>query len=257
MIVAISDLHLGYERCNKADILQFLDACKGSAIDHLVLIGDVMDLWQRNAARLVVENSEILAKIARLDAEVHYVAGNHDYAILSLAQRYGDRYPFAVSQSLRLEDGGKRFYFVHGYELAVITNLAPLKVEAYEEWADRLCWNDQVVSWFASQVWGRIENTTSLYAKAEMIQEPPHKRRNIRTLYDVAVSPGAYVLLGMHPDERLVFGHTHRPFINAARTVANTGSWVDELVRERAQNWYLRIEDGTMALKRFDASAFP
>ncbi len=36
------------------------------------------------------------------------------------------------------------------------------------------------------------------------------------------------MVLGMKPGDNLVYGHTHQPFINEEKTVANTGSWVDE-----------------------------
>ena len=65
------------------------------------------------------------------------------------------------------------------------------------------------------------------------------------------------MLLGMRPDEILVYGHTHRPFLNKEGAVVNTGCWVDELSREKDQNRYLRIEDGRMDLRAFDVDEFP
>jgi predicted transcriptional regulator with HTH domain len=41
---------------------------------------------------------------------IHYVVGNHDYCLLGLNERYGGNYPFSVSKSLRLENGGKKYY---------------------------------------------------------------------------------------------------------------------------------------------------
>jgi len=56
---------------------------------------------------------------------------------------------------------------------------------------------------------------------AGKIMKAPNKRGNMDKIYKLATSKAAYVLLGMKPDERLMFGHTHRPFINRAGTVAN------------------------------------
>ena len=53
----------------------------------------------------------------------------------------------------------------------------------------------------------------------------------------------------MKPDENLIFGHTHRPFINKDKKVANTGSWVNELKEKEHQNSYIEINDGEMELK--------
>jgi predicted phosphodiesterase len=55
----------------------------------------------------------------------------------------------------------------------------------------------------------------------------------------------------MRPDENLVFGHTHRPFIDKDRKVANTGSWIDELPEKDKQNSYIQIDKGKMELKFF------
>ena len=70
-----------------------------------------------------------------------------------------------------------------------------------------------------------------------------------KKIYKFATSIGKYFLLGMKPDERLVFGHTHGPFINKEKTVANTGSWIDELKEKKYQNSYVEINNGEMQLK--------
>ncbi|HUU76021.1 MAG TPA: metallophosphoesterase, partial [Methanoregulaceae archaeon] len=117
MIIAVSDIHLGTESSNRSDFLSFLNSCDKEAIDHLVLLGDIMDFWRRNNAGVVAEkkNGEILDKIARLNAgKVHYVIGNHDYSLLKFSERYGDVYPFGITKSLRLEENGQPYYFIHG-----------------------------------------------------------------------------------------------------------------------------------------------
>jgi predicted phosphodiesterase len=52
---------------------------------------------------------------------------------------------------------------------------------------------------------------------------------------------GKSLLLGMKPDKRLVFGHTHDPFITNDKTVVNAGSWVNELPKKEDQNSYVEI----------------
>ncbi|MBE0525038.1 MAG: metallophosphoesterase [Methanosarcinales archaeon] len=77
IIVVASDVHLGYEKCNKADFLEFLDRCDSASIDHLFLLGDILDFWRRNNARAVLENNEIIEKIAELNVRnIHYIVGN-------------------------------------------------------------------------------------------------------------------------------------------------------------------------------------
>lgn len=108
MILVVSDLHLGYEKCNRQEFLNFLDYHRSADIDHLVLLGDIFDFWRRNNAQVIEENEEIMEKINDLNAEnIHYIAGNHDYYILDLHKRYDLNYPGIVSKYLRLEDGEK------------------------------------------------------------------------------------------------------------------------------------------------------
>jgi predicted phosphodiesterase len=60
----------------------------------------------------------------------------------------------------------------------------------------------------------------------------------------------------MKPDERLVFGHTHGPFINKDKTVVNTGPWVNELINPEYQNSYVEMGNGIIELKFFKARVY-
>lgn len=183
---------------------------------------------------------------------IHYVVGNHDYYLLRLNDRYAGNYPFTVSRALRLEDGGKKFYFIHGYELEVLANLEPLSIENYEKFCEKMCFTEDVLCWLASHVWDIIEKRGSIWTQIGTMKKPPNERTDIDKVYYLAVSKAAYILLGMKTDEALVYGHTHRPFINKEKTVANTGSWVDEsALSKEYHNSYIEISDGEMELKYF------
>jgi hypothetical protein len=163
-------------------------------------------------------------------------------------------------------------YFIHGYELEVLqSSLYPLSIKEYEEFSEKMCFTENVMEQgersppkitlnmsFAEEVLGwvifRVSNSLekrrwgSILRATEIMKKPPYERKGIDEIYDSAVSRSAYILLGMKPNENLVFGHTHRPFINKERTVANTGSWVKEL---SSQNTYIDISEGKMELKIF------
>jgi UDP-2,3-diacylglucosamine pyrophosphatase LpxH len=262
MIVAVSDVHLGYDKSNRKDFFKFLEKCDSAGIDHLIFLGDILDFWRRNNAELVTEkdNAKILDKIASLNVKnIHYVVGNHDYYLLRLNERYAGNYPFSISKSLRLEDGGKKFYFIHGYELEVLANLEPMSIEDYEKFSEKMCFVENVIGGLASRLWSLMEKN-SMEAQVRKIRKSPHEREKIDKVKSIAVSEARYILLGMKPNEILVFGHTHKPFINKETTVANTGSWideVDELSREKLTNNYVKISDGRMELKTFDEKNFP
>jgi len=51
--------------------------------------------------------------------------------------------------------------------------------------------------------------------------------------------------------EILVFGHTHRPFINDAENLVNVGSWVTTVP---VHNTFLRLEEGKPRLFVFEGT---
>ncbi|HEY3273171.1 MAG TPA: UDP-2,3-diacylglucosamine diphosphatase [Methanocella sp.] len=258
MIIVISDVHLGYGRSNSESLRKFLEQCAEIDIEHFVILGDLMDFWRTNNAKVIVDYQNILGQIGRLEAKnVYYIPGNHDYLIHRLARRYPEHYPFKVSKKLVLEDGGTRFNFVHGYELEVLASLEPMTIELYEQFSDRMCFSQRVIGGFATWVWGLVENRNEITANVGQMRLPPHERSNFDRERALATSAGAYLVLGMHPGEKLVYGHTHKPFINEDKTVANTGSWVDEGPGDRPRNTYIRIEEGRMELRAFGKNPFP
>ena len=248
MILVISDVHLGYKNCNHDDFLAFLDSYD-TEINHLVLLGDFFDFWRRNNAKIITENEDILEKLNNLNAKnIHYVVGNHDYYMFNLRERYGDNFPFTISKYLRLEDNGNSFYFIHGYEFEILS-LEPMTLEMYEEFSEKMCFSEDIIGGVASHLWDFIQGS----GFKENIEKNPRERLESKTkkIYNFATSKGKSFLLGMKPDDRLVFGHTHGPFINNERTVANTGSWINELPKKEYQNSYVEISKGEMELKFF------
>ena len=264
MIVVASDVHLGYNKCNYEAFASFLNTCNSSSIDHLVLLGDLFDFWRCNNAHIVMTEkyAEIFNMLGNLAIKnVHYIVGNHDYYMLRLKERYEKEYgktvfPFTIRSSLRLPDNGSTFYFIHGYELEVLLNLKPLDIEHYETLSDHMCFGGDVGGGLASNLWDIIQDLGSKRRFMDL-NKVPHERKTIDNIEKFAKSKGVYMLLGMRPDEKLVFGHTHKPFISEDRTVANTGSWVNETANKQSQNTYVKISNGQMELKRFDEKNFP
>ncbi len=261
-IIAVSDVHLGTENSNSNDFLRFLELCNTADIDDLVLLGDIMDFWRRNNAKIVIDedNAKILEKIALLDVKnIHYIVGNHDYYMLRLFERYEDSYPFSVSKSLRLENGGRSFYFIHGYELEVLETLQPATIEQYEVFSENMCFAEDMIGGFASSLWSMKSGCEDIIDKTtQFLKKPPNEREDIANIYDLAISKGAYILLGMKPDEYLVYGHTHRPYASEKHKRANTGAWVqDNKLKNKSINTYVKIKDGEVSLQKFNPYSFP
>ncbi len=258
MIIVVSDVHLGYPKSNTESFRKFLEQCQSVELERFIILGDLLDFWRCNNAQVVVDHQHILELIGRLNARtIHYIPGNHDYYIHKLADIYGDRYPFKVSKWLTLEHGGNLINFRHGYELEVLANLEPMTIETYERLSERMCFTERITGGILSQLWDLIEDRHLLSTKVGIIRKPPHERSELDKVHQLAISKGVYVLLGMRPGEKLIYGHTHKPFINEEKTIANTGSWVDEGPPDRPRNTYIVIENGQMELRRFGIDPFP
>ena len=201
----------------------------------------------------LVENEEVLTKILNLDTNVHYVVGNHDYYMLKIKERFPEYYAVDLQRELRLKNGKNKFFFIHGYELDVLANYEPLTLAEYERISETLCRAENILGRIMSMVWGLKKK----------LKKPPEKRKSWKrqqreggfkvddmdNLEKFACSKARNFFLGLKHDEKLVFGHTHRPFISG--DTGNAGSWVKDASR---YNTYIRIEDGEMELCQWEHS---
>jgi UDP-2,3-diacylglucosamine pyrophosphatase LpxH len=248
-VVVTSDQHLGYANSDKNAFNAFLDhLAQDSEATHLVLLGDVVDMWRRDASGVFLENDDTMRKVLALKGklEVYYVAGNHDYHALELQDH---SYPFQFQKDLTLRDGRTRYRFVHGYEF---------DPEQDAIWMEALCrvMSDEIGS-FESGFWAQLTRAWSnakyvLYeiflfwrksgtqTRMERLQLTPEARLE-KTFGQVESRACASV----KPNEILVFGHTHRPFVNKAENVVNSGSWVTD---SPIHNTFVELSNGKARL---------
>ncbi len=251
MIVVISDVHLGYEKCNTENFKKFVDFLGTQNIDHLVLLGDVLDFWRRSANSVVKENEEILDALASLDTGTHYVVGNHDYALL-----YTQGLPFEFTKTLTLTSGHRTFRFIHGYQIEFQSVL-----KFYEGICEVLCTSGDGTGEVLSDTWDFYEQKMRRLLKKEgysecrrnlkrreldriveyMLKypedEPLHREFTEEQVYQYRESAG------LDPEEVLVYGHTHNPCVNQTR--ANAGCWVSN---SNTSDSFLVIRDGSITL---------
>ena len=87
-VIVASDQHLGSANSDKTAFNAFLDSLRqDDQLTHFVLLGDVVDMWRRDASGVFLENYDTISKILALQSkavQVFYIAGNHDYHVLSL-----------------------------------------------------------------------------------------------------------------------------------------------------------------------------
>ena len=118
--MVVSDVHLGSANCDRASFNSFLSSLREDVqLTDLVLLGDIVDMWRRDASGVFLENMDTVQLIKDLQGKVrvHWVAGNHDYHLLKLKNRAPHyRYPFEFKRNLEIVDGGRTIKFMHGYE---------------------------------------------------------------------------------------------------------------------------------------------
>jgi len=119
----ISDVHLGIERdeedtARETRLLELLARIETDGA-RLCILGDLFDFWYEYRHVVPARSLRVLGALERLTGagvEVHYLAGNHDFALgRYLVEEIGCEIhlePFAM------EFGGTRFYLHHGDGLA-------------------------------------------------------------------------------------------------------------------------------------------
>ncbi len=155
---------------------------------------------------------------------VHYIAGNHDFHVLKLQ---GHEYPFTFVKNLTLQQDGVNYRFNHGWEYdeeqrehimeALCHSMSDHKGERDNNFWAALGREKSDLSYIISV----LMRKNSLKHTAERLQLDPDERLK-ETLKGVEKKASSTV----QPGEVLVFGHTHRPFVNKAENVVNTESWI-------------------------------
>jgi hypothetical protein len=85
------------------------------------------------------------------------------------------------------------------------------------------------------------------------------QRQGMDAIDKFAKSKAKYPLLGMQLNDILIFGHTHRPYIDIENGVINTGAWTADMLipkwfeeeygRDKTcAGWYVEINNGEYML---------
>jgi len=255
-VVVISDTHLGYEMCDYAALNSFLEELqKKTDVTDLVLLGDIVDMWRRDASGVFLENRDTMNRILDLpkSIHVHYVAGNHDYHVHHLRNvKTYFRYPMEFSRELNITDGQYTYRFMHGYEfeygsedeepiMYMVMNALCHLMSDGEGSIEEEVWGLTTKTWseityFFSMITRRKKHR--IQDAARRLQSTPETRLkdNMKEL-----NRRAFEKQGGKPNEILVYGHTHHPFINRKENVVNTGSWVTDAT---VHNTYVELSGG-------------
>jgi UDP-2,3-diacylglucosamine pyrophosphatase LpxH len=231
--IIISDVHIGYEKSNARAFADFLSDCiaKGTSKDYsLFILGDLWDLWRKHDIIYSKESDDILYLINQFK-EVYYLPGNHDHITLDAAQNYPDFNCYNIAKYYRVRSGDKNFFLVHGHELEVISKLISMKLSEYDKISDQLCRMNDTEGKIASYL---HETFHKVFTKGQPqitdFLQTAEQRKGMDAIDKFAKSKARYPLLGMQLDDILIFGHTHRPYIDYENNVINTGAWISDML---------------------------
>jgi UDP-2,3-diacylglucosamine pyrophosphatase LpxH len=227
----------------------FLDElAQESDLTHFVLLGDVVDMWRRDASGVFLEAHDTVGKLLALKSkgvQLFYVAGNHDYHVLDL---HHPAYPIQFSKELSLTDGPVTYRFLHGYEFD------PEQKVPFMAFLCRVM--SDAGGALENHLWTDFNSLNNIFSK----MEPAFVKADIAAIA-AKLQRGPEVRLkgslnkinltacrAVKPGEVLIFGHTHIPFVNKAENVVNTGSWVKD---STPYDTYVELTDGKPRLFTF------
>ncbi|MHA1935224.1 MAG: metallophosphoesterase [Candidatus Thorarchaeota archaeon] len=262
--IAVSDVHLGYDA--KCDINAFdafiaeLETPTGKIlpleekVSHLILMGDILDLWRRDNDIVLDQHRNLLQRIHDLHSRmnVHWVWGNHDYetCLVSLIEReIGDKIKFTdilrLPGNSRTLQNGESYVFVHGHQIEFGRKGFELAgiflcnagegtgAQMTHTWAtlqNVVKTLNPIGNWFREKYFNYIqkdhderdeEPVTGFIQKrfwnfySGFQPIPTHNEEKVRGIASRRIS--------LNYNEILVFGHTHDSW--AGTRVSNTGCW--------------------------------
>ena len=239
-VIIAGDVHLGADNANVAAFDAFLkDLYRDrSSIEEVVLLGDLWDMVRRDPFGVAWETTTTLERLKRLASAlpVRYILGNHDVCLKELDT---SRYEADFRQHYTLEQKGVRIHFRHGHEFDGLHS-------------DRL---SKYLSGAGDR--GDIDPTRGLKdpVVARARDAVGKFKRRIRTDGGSSPSPvyprrerRAHGFIRNHVADKLVYGHTHAPYVHHDNLVANAGSWKSTTP---VHNTYVEVSGGSLSLYRY------
>jgi UDP-2,3-diacylglucosamine hydrolase len=113
-VALIADAHLGGPGGKAGPLVDQLAALPSQGCHHLILLGDIFQVWVGDRRFETPEVSEVVAalrELRRQGVRIDYVEGNRDFFLAG--SPYADAFD-SVSLEVAFEAGGHRFLAVHG-----------------------------------------------------------------------------------------------------------------------------------------------
>lgn len=271
LIVVISDIHLGWKgKSNVEGFNRFIENfLETHSVQHLVLLGDIMEFWTRSPHKVLIENKTTLKRLTNLDAKLHYIIGNHDYIIRELFIKTHPEI-FNFSDNIVLESGNQRFRFLHGHQIFEEIIFGSF---FYHGLCLALCQHQNPLKLIYQLLrQGVPKNPLEFLRKSPDIRlsgkDDGLMIRNLRRkksldwfhgwATETALEWARRIALEekdltkLEEEDFLIFGHFHKPGINHQEKWANSGCWIKNEPQMTTAGFtdyaYLLIEKGEIEL---------
>jgi len=219
-ILFLSDLHLGSPLFKHKD--EVISLIQGD-YDKVIMVGDILDVWEKAAYDIYVENEELATAFNTLD-DLTIIKGNHDPDLETLRMFFPNA-DVLVDYEFSYE--GEKIKVIHGEEF-------DYQVGSFY-WLARILFP---IQWLCSRIGlnckGRVRDL--LHSFSAKVQDKQYNdliqavEKEAVNKYKVNYSV-------------LIMGHTHLPkFVVGPCTYINTGDWI-------THNTYVVFEDGKFSLK--------
>ncbi|MEM0376331.1 MAG: UDP-2,3-diacylglucosamine diphosphatase [Thermofilum sp.] len=138
--VILSDTHLGLNvkgrvASKSRELAEFFAHLRSTKTKLVVLLGDVLELWNAPLHSVMRAAYEPLRELSRSNATVVYVAGNHDRILagLHLIGRRGEEDLVVAPEAVLLEVSGRKALLFHGHQLdrAFLITRSLWKLQSY------------------------------------------------------------------------------------------------------------------------------
>lgn len=242
-LVVISDVHLGTYGCHAKELLCYLKSIKPK---HLLLNGDIIDVWQFSKRYWPESHMKVIRKILKFVADgvpVTYLTGNHDEMLRKFAEfQLGS---LTLTNKLSLRIGKKRAWVFHGDIFDVTMQhskwLARLGAIGY----DSLILLNSLVNWMLTKL-GREKMSLSKKIKNSI-------KNAVKFINDFEVTAATLAIEKGY--QYVICGHIHQPEIRQIETdkgtvtYLNSGDWIENLTA-------LEYHKGTWGIYRYEPTHY-
>ena len=223
-IALLSDLHLGTFGCHAKELLHYLKSIDPS---HLVLNGDIIDVWQFSKNYFPSSHMQVIKELISMMSKgthVYYITGNHDEAFRRYSGlRLGN---FTLDDKLVFNINGCKTWIFHGDVFDATTKgsaklIAKLGGKGY----DLLILLNRAINGLLAML-GRDKMSFSKKVKAGVKKAVRWIGNFELTAAELAIEYGY---------SHVICGHIHQPQIRHVErskgsvTYMNSGDWIENL----------------------------